>query len=58
MSDHQNHDHAPKLGEEKYWLDNPKNLELIWFALAGICVLFFFMGALYDFLTPMIGGGY
>lgn len=46
MSDPQNnphdeHGHGPRPGEKKYWLDNPKNVDLIWYALAGACFLLF-----------------
>lgn len=41
-------DHAPADDGKKYWLDDPKNVDKIWYGLIGICVLLFFADFLYE----------
>ena len=43
MTDH----HAPDPNEKKRWLDDPKNIDKIWYALIGVSVLLFAMDFAY-----------
>ena len=36
------HHHSPPPGEKKRWLDDPKNVDKIWYGLIIVCVALFF----------------
>ena len=42
MNEHDDtHHHSAPADGKKYWLDNPKNVQLIWYGLIGVCALLF-----------------
>ena len=40
--------HTPDNGGRKYWLDNPKNVDKVYWSVIVVSVLLFFADALYD----------
>ena len=42
------HPHDDVDGERKYWLDNPRNVDMVWYILLAICAVL----VLLDFVVP------
>ena len=41
-------DHTPPPGEKRYWLDDPKNVDKVYWSVIVVCALLFLLDAFYE----------